>query len=114
MGIEDIIADANWTTGAASIVVGVVSAFLTNRLARERFKREHLLEDQTESVLRRMLQDRRFKRRKFETLQSFVPLSTEKLQEALLRAGAVRIVGNEGQEYWGLLENHMDRVFPKA
>lgn len=114
MGFEDLIADANWTTGVASILVGVFSAFLTNRLAWARFQREHRLEDQTEAVLRRMLQDRRFKRRKFETLQSFVPLSTEKLQEALLRAGAVRIMGNDGQEYWGLLENHMDRVFPKA
>lgn len=114
MDFHDLIADLNWATAALSGAVAFISVLLTNWLAWARFRRAYRLDDRTEAVLRRMLRDRRFRRRKFETIQAFVPLSTEKLREALLRAGAVRLSGNEGQEYWGLLENHLDRVFPEA
>lgn len=114
MDFHGLIADVNWATAILSGVVALISVLVTNWMAWVRFRRAYRLDDRTEAILRRLLKDRRFRRRKFETIQSFVPLPTEKLREALLRAGAVCLSGNEGQEYWGLLENHLDRVFPEA
>jgi len=108
------LADVDWPTVAASVVTGLVSVILTNWLAWSRFRRAYRLDDRTEAVLRRLLKDRRFNRRKFETIQAFVPLPDDKLREALLRSGAVRLPASDGQEYWGLLENHLGRVFPKS
>lgn len=114
MDVLWLLEQTDWPTALVSGVVGLVSVLVTNWLAWARFRRAYRLDDRTEAILRRLLKDRRFKRRKFETIQSFVPLTDEKLREALMRAGAVRLMGNDDQEYWGLLENHLDRVFPNA
>ena len=116
IGIE-ILDQPDWATAIASGVFAAISAAITAWIAWMRMKRRFRLEDRTEAILRKLLMDRRFKRRKFETIKAFVPLSDEKLREALLRAGAVQLVdtgGDAGGEYWGLLENHHERVFPKS
>lgn len=109
-----LLQQTDWPTALVSGLVGLLSVIVTNWLAWTRFRRAYRLDDRTEAILRRLLKDKRFTRRKIETIQGFVPLADDKLREALLRAGAVRLMGNDGQEYWGLLENHHDRVFPKA
>jgi len=114
MGIEDLIAKADWTTVIVSGIVGLLSVVATNWIAWANYRRTHRLEDRTEALLRRLLKDRRYRQRKFETIRAFIPLPDEKLREALLRAGAVCLPGNDGQEFWGLIEHHHDRVFPKA
>lgn len=116
MGIEDLIADADWATAAISGVVGLVSVVVTNWLAWARFRRTHRLEDRSEEVLRGMFKggfaNQGWKKRKFRTLRHFVPLPDDKLREALLRAGAIRL-DEEPVEQWGLLEHHRDRVFSR-
>ena len=116
MGLGDLIADADWATATISGVVGLVSVVVTNWLAWARFRRTHRLEDRSEEVLRGMFKggfaNRGWKRRKFSTLRHFVPLSDEKLREALLRAGAIRL-DDEPVEQWGLLKHHRARVFSR-
>ena len=77
------------------------------------YRRSYRLEDRSEAILRGLLKDRRFRRRKFETIQAFVPLPDEKLREALLRVGAVQLTGKDGY-YWTLFENYTDHVLPKG
>ena len=113
MGVQDLIARADWATVIVSAVVGLLSVVVTNWIAWANYRRTHRLDDRTEVLLRRMLKDRRFRRRKFETIQTFIPLGEVKLREALLRAGAICMKGADGQEFWGLLEHHRDKVFPK-
>ena len=88
----------DWATAIASALFAAISAGMTGWIAWARMRRTSRLEDRTEAILR----DKRFKRRKFETIKAFVPLSDEKLREALLRAGAVQLVeagGASGGEY---------------
>lgn len=103
----------DWATAFTSGVFAAISTAITGWIAWTRMRRTYRLEDRTEAILRKLLHDRRFKRRKFETIRGFVPLSDEKLKEALLRAGAVQIIGQDG-DYWTLIENAKDRVFPKG
>ena len=105
----------DWATAIMSGVFAAVSTGLTGWFAWARMRQTFQLEDRTEWLLRTLLQDRRFpgKSRKFETLRHHVPLTDEKLREALLRAGAIRFENREGEEMWGLIENHKDKIAPK-
>lgn len=105
----------DWATAIASGVFAAFSAGVTGWIAWVRMRRTFRLEDRTEWLLRTLLQDRRFRgrSRKFETLRHHVPLTDEKLREALLRAGAIRFENREGEEMWGLIENHKDKIAPK-
>lgn len=114
MDWSGLLGQVDWPTALVSGAAALASVIVTNWLAWIRFRRAYRLDDRTEAVLRRLLKDKRFTRRKIETIKGFVPLADDKLREALLRAGAVRLSGNDGQEYWGLLENHLGRVFPKS
>jgi len=105
---------ANLATVIISAGCSVLAAVITAWTARAGLKKAYLLEDQTEMVLREMLRHPGFKMRTFAILQHHVPLSDEKLREALLRAGAVSFKRSDGTVVWGLLENHRDRVFPKS
>jgi len=109
----EILNRPDWATAVTSGVFAAISTGITGWIAWARMRRTFRLEDRTEAILRGMLRDRRFKRRKFETIKGFVPLADDKLKEALLRAGAVQIIGQDG-EYWTLIENAKDRVFPKG
>jgi len=113
MGLEDLIAKADWATVIVSGVVSLSSVILTNWIAWANYRRTHRLEDRTEVLLRKMLKDPRYRQRKFDTIQAFIPLQEEKLREALLRAGAIRLKEIDGSEMWGLIEHHKDRAFPK-
>lgn len=108
----ELLTRPDWATAVASGGFAAFSAGVTGWIAWVRMRRTYRLEDRTEAVLRKLLRDQRFKRRKFDTIKGFVPLSDEKLNEALLRAGAVQITGQDG-DYWTLIENAKDRVFPK-
>ena len=102
-------------TVITSAGISAVAATITATFAWASLKRTYRLEDRTETLLRKLLGDRRFKgrSRKFSTLQHHVPLTDEKLREALLRAGAIRFENREGEEMWGLIGYHSDKVAPK-
>lgn len=105
----------DWTTAIASGVFAAISSGVTSWVAWARYRRTYRLEDRTEWLLRTLLKDRRFpgRSRKFTSLRHFVPLSDDRLREALLKAGAIRFENREREELWGLIESHMDKVSPK-
>lgn len=111
----ELLTQPDWATAIASGVLAAFSAGVTGWIAWLRMRRTFRLEDRTESLLRQLLKDRRFrgKSRKFQTLQHHVPLTEEKLREALLRAGAIRFENRDGEEMWGLIEYHSDKIAPK-
>jgi hypothetical protein len=78
-------------------------------------KKEYLLEDQTATVLRTLLEvgapEYPQRLRSFSSLKARVPLSDEKLKEALLRAGAIQAVRpSDGENLWGLTKYHPDKL----
>lgn len=109
----------DWVTvsivAGCSLIASVVSAMLAARTARARMRKDYLLEDQTETVLRTLLEVGPPKYperlRSFAALEKRVPLTEEKLREALLRAGAIRCEKRaDGEEMWGLIEFHPDKL----
>lgn len=114
MDISQLLDTANWPTALIAGLAAAISSAVTVLLSYARFRRSNRLADNTEAVLRGMFQ-RGYRTRKFETLRHFIPLEDNKLREALLRAGAVRLnAPNEsGGEQWGLLEHHRKRVFKR-
>lgn len=107
-----LLRDADWATATVSGVLGLLSVILANAIAYIGYRRANRLEDQTEAVLRRLFR-LGWRSRKFDSIQTFVPLEDGKLREALLRAGAIRLTppSHANGEQWGLLKDHRDRVF---
>lgn len=110
----ELFSQVNWPTVLTSGAVGLASVVMTNWLAWLRHKRSFRLHDRTEFILRRMLKDRDYRRRRFSVIKRFVPLPDDRLREALLRAGGVRLEFDDEDEIWGLLERHRRRVFRKG
>ncbi|HQR89953.1 MAG: hypothetical protein B7Y81_15450 [Caulobacter sp. 32-67-35] len=112
MDISQLLDAANWPIALVAGLAAVASSAVTILISYARFRRSNRLADNTEAVLRGMF-GRGYRTRKFETLRHFIPLEENKLREALLRAGAVRISAADDPEgeQWGLLEHHRNRVF---
>ena len=112
MNISQLLDAANWPTALIAGLVAVISSAVTILISYVRFRRSNRLADNTEVVLRRMFKTG-FRTRKFSTLSRFIPLEDNKLREALLRAGAIRINTPDDPEgeQWGLLKYHKDLVF---
>lgn len=109
----ELLSRPDWATVITSVGLAVIAAFGSASIAWATLKRTYKLEDQTEAVLRKLLRHPDYKMRSLTQLQHHVPLSDDKLSEALLRAGAVSFKNSEGTVLWGLVENHRDKVFPK-
>jgi hypothetical protein len=106
---------ANWATVIISSGCSVIVALIAAGAARAGLKKTHLLQDQTEIVLRRLLEVGSPKYpqrlRSFTNLQARVPLTDEKLREALLRAGAIQCKRpGDGEILWGLTKYHPDKL----
>ena len=106
---------AEWRSALVAGVVGLVSVVVTNWIAWASFRRAYRLDDRAEAVLLELLRSKKWGKRSFEELQKRVPLPDDKLQEALIRVGAVQFINGEtGQPVWGLLSQHRKQVFPKG
>lgn len=106
---------ADWATVGISAGCAIGAALITAAAMREGVRKKHRLEDQTETVLRRLLEVGAPKYperlRSFASLKARVPLSDDKLVEALLRAGAIQCERRDGSEkLWGLAEYHPDKL----
>ena len=102
-------------SGAVSILVALLSGLLSGygaaRLQRQRLRAELKLEFATETAIRDLLGDSRFKghKRSFAAIKKRLPgFTDDELRRHLIRAGAIsfRKHGTEGDEaeLWGLRE----------
>jgi len=97
------------TSALVAGVVALVVALLSAWFASLRFKREFALEFRTETLLRRLLSDPRWRLRTFKTIKHHVAgFEDDDLRRTLIRAGAVRFSDDSGVEIWGLLERTAD------
>ena len=114
MDIFAMLGNPDWATALVSGGLAVSGSLITSWIAYSRYRRSVRLQDQTELILRRLFR-LGYRTRSFETIRTFVPLADDKLREALLRAGAIRLRAPEHPdgEHWGLLKDHRARVFQK-
>ena len=86
-------------------VVSIVTALITSIITVWKVRREFLLEHQSESLVRKLLNNKRWKFRTFRTIKYHVAgFEDDELRQILIKAGAVRFQDNHGEEIWGLIE----------
>ncbi len=95
----------------ATILTAAVTAFVTGlatfALQERRLRTELRTEFMAEQAARNLLENPRWQKRSFAEIQKRLGgFEEEDLRRLLVRAGAVRFYGTDGQELWGLLRRH--------
>jgi hypothetical protein len=90
---------------ATAVLTAVVTALLTFAVQERRLKREYMLDFMAETAARTLLESKQWEKRSFKAIEARLGGFTEdELRKVLVRAGAVRFKGANGQELWGLLK----------
>ena len=97
------------TATFASLAGAMIGTGVTLWLGVRQVRRQYLLEHQSEALVRRLLQHRKWRLRTFSTIRYHVAgFSDDQLRQILIRAGALRFEDARGIEVWGLLERNED------
>ena len=92
-----------------SLIVGVVSSWVTYRLSVEKHAREYMLEYQVENLVLKFLSHENWRMRTFKTIKYHIAgFEDNELRKILLRVGAVRFEDQAGIEVWGLYDRVKD------
>lgn len=94
-----------------SIVIPVVTALITSlltfRAQERRLRREYRLEFMAENAARELLECKQWEKRSFAQIKARLGgFSDDELRKVLVRAGAVKFKGANGEELWGLLKRN--------
>ena len=107
---------------ATTIIASIITAGLTSLVAlaiqERRLRRDFELDRErvrtefmAEQVARELLESERWQMRTFEAIeQRLGGFEKDKLRRILVRAGAVRFRGDQGQELWGLLSRNRQEL----
>lgn len=109
-------------TVLTSIAIAIATALVTTLgmffLQEKRLQREFELDRErlrtgfmAEEVAKQLLKSDKWKQGSFRAIQRRLGgFEDDELRKILVRAGAVRFDGNEGEELWGLLERNTDAL----
>ncbi len=106
---------AGWTAAAigalSAFLVAVATNFAAYYLQRERLRQELRTEFMAEQALVQLLSHKDWKLRTFDTIRQHVGgFDDEELRRLLVRSGALRFVGDDGKEIWGLRDRNPQRL----
>jgi hypothetical protein len=98
-------------SGGVAFIVSIVSVFGTSRLQAERLRTELRTQFMAEEAIRQLLLHDEWRQRSFTAVKRRVGgFSDDELRQLLVRAGALRFEGSDGDELWGLRERNQDRL----
>ena len=99
-----------------TFIGGLISFILQQQRLNHEFKlkrEEHKTEFMAESTARHFLSHKSYTDRSFDTLQKHLGgFEDDELRKILVRAGAIRIIRDDGSEWWRLLsrmEEYIER-----
>ncbi len=103
-----------------TILGGVISGLMSYFLQKQRFEQELRLKHEefrtefmAENTAKHFLSHKSFTDRSFDTLQKHLGgFEDDELRKILVRAGAIRIIREDGSEWWRLL-SRMDEYIEK-
>ena len=101
----------NMETGIFTLLGVVVGGLVTYLLQKQRFKQELDLKREefktefaAENTVKYFLEDESFTDRSFETLKKHLGgFEDDELRKILIRSGAIRVIRDDGTEWWRLL-----------
>jgi hypothetical protein len=96
------------TSVVVPAVVAFFTALFTFGIQERRLKREYMLDFMAEKAARELLESKEWKKRSFTTIKARLGgFTDDELRKVLVRAGAVRFKGKDGnEELWGLLKRN--------
>ncbi|HEY9101718.1 hypothetical protein [Chitinimonas sp.] len=99
-----------------SAVGGVVSSLLSRQQLQNQLRalrEQHKTEFMAEETARHFLSHKSYTDRSFDTLQQHLGgFEADELRKILVRAGAIRLIRDDGSEWWRLL-SRMDEYIEK-
>lgn len=92
-----------------SAVVALITSLITARTEGRRLATEFRTEFMAEQAVKHLLEDPRWQQRSFEKISNRIGgFDSDELRRLLVRAGAVRFSGKNGEELWGLRERNRE------
>ncbi len=94
-----------------AVIVAALTGYITFRVQEERLKKELKTEFMAEKVAKDLLSNKQWEQRSFETIQKRLGgFKEDELRKILVRAGAVRFEGDNGEELWGLISRNESKL----
>jgi hypothetical protein len=88
-------------------VTAIIAAFLTFLVQERKLRRDYRLEFMAENAARELLESKAWEKRSFKAIDARLGgFEPDELRKVLVRAGAVRFKGKNGEELWGLLKRN--------
>jgi hypothetical protein len=98
-------------SAVVALVVAAVTTGATFRLQENRLRLELRTQFMAEEAIRLLLQHERWQQRSFDVMKRHIGgFDDESLRQLLVRAGALRFEGKQGEELWGLRDRNLDRL----
>ncbi|MEW7989986.1 MAG: hypothetical protein AB2724_10950 [Candidatus Thiodiazotropha sp.] len=90
-----------------AVIVAALTGYITFRIQEERLKKELKTEFMAEKVAKDLLSNEKWEKRTFEAIKKRLGgFDDNELRKILVRAGAVRFEGSNGEELWGLISRN--------
>lgn len=87
--------------------VALITALFTFLIQERRLRRDYRLEFMAENAARELLESEKWRMRSFTAIKERLGgFEDDELKKVLVRAGAVRFKGKNGEELWGLLKRN--------
>ncbi|HEY5722075.1 MAG TPA: hypothetical protein VIT45_07115 [Allosphingosinicella sp.] len=100
---------------ASQIAIAQKTAATDFAIAQEKLKTENQLAIASSKAIRELLEHPGWEMRSFDAIEKHMGgFHDDELRKLLVAAGAVRFVGKDGKEYWGLLERNAGKLQPPA
>lgn len=92
-------------------VTSLVTGLITFALQERRIKSELRAEFMAEQAAKALLESEKWTKRSFDEIKKRLGgFDDNELRKILVRAGAVRFEGKEGQEFWGLIIRNQESL----
>lgn len=90
-----------------AVIVAALTGYITFRVQEERLKKELKTEFMAEKVAKELLSNEKWTQRSFDAIKKRLGgFEDDELRKILVRSGAVRFEGSNGEELWGLISKN--------
>ncbi len=97
--------------GIVSLIVAGATSIAGFLIQRDRLRQELRTQFMAEQALLDLLEHPKWKLRSFDAISTRLGgFDDDSLRQLLVRAGAVRFKGKEGEELWGLRHRNLEQV----
>ncbi|MEY8239831.1 MAG: hypothetical protein RPT25_05775 [Cycloclasticus sp.] len=90
-----------------AVIVAALTGYITFRVQEERLKKELKTEFMAEKIAKELLSNEKWTQRSFDAIKKRLGgFEDDELRKVLVRSGAVRFEGLNGEELWGLISKN--------